>query len=70
MDAIQDLVLQQQEDALQRISRERDRQVGLAECERCAEEISSLRQRLGARLCLECQADVERVQRGVPRLAI
>lgn len=61
MDAIQDLVLQQQ-DALARITRERERQVGLAECERCDAPISALRQGLGARLCLTCQERHERDQ--------
>lgn len=62
MDAIQDLVLQQQDDALARITRERDRQVGLAECERCDAPISALRQSLNARLCLHCQEAHERHQ--------
>jgi RNA polymerase-binding transcription factor DksA len=70
MDSIQELVLQQQEDALARIERERSRATGLAECVRCDAPISALRQGLGARLCLECQGDHERRQRGVPRVAI
>lgn len=68
MDAIQDLVLQQQDDALARIERERERKAGLPECVRCGEAISALRQSLGARLCLECQEEDERrVPRGCRR---
>jgi RNA polymerase-binding transcription factor DksA len=70
MDAIQELVLRQQEDAVARIERERARATGLAECERCDAPISALRQGLGARLCLDCQSDYERRQRGMPRVAI
>lgn len=59
MDSIQDLVLREQDDSLARIERDRVRQTGLAECARCDESISALRQGLGARLCLECQDEDE-----------
>jgi RNA polymerase-binding transcription factor DksA len=59
MDSIQDLVLREQDEALARVERQRERQSGVPECLRCDEPISTLRQGLGARLCLECQADEE-----------
>jgi RNA polymerase-binding transcription factor DksA len=39
---------------------------GLRECAQCADAISDLRRRDGARLCLPCQIDAERALRGLP----
>lgn len=39
------------------------RQDGAAECDMCAAAISLLRQRLGARLCLPHQHELEQAQR-------
>jgi RNA polymerase-binding transcription factor DksA len=69
MDAEQERLLQQQEDALARFERARGRQTGLPECVHCAEAISALRQGMGARLCVECQTDQERRDRGIARVA-
>lgn len=45
--------------ALAAIERQRARQTGLPECRECGEEISALRQDLGAELCIDCQTDAE-----------
>lgn len=64
MDAVQDRVLADTEIA---IAAARSMvTIGRAECE-CGEPISVERQRLGAVRCLECQEQVERLARVVPR---
>ena len=45
--------------ALAAIERQRSRQTGLPECIECGEEISPLRQSIGATRCIDCQTDHE-----------
>lgn len=45
--------------ALAAIERQRERQTGLPECRECGEDISELRQSLGAELCIDCQTIAE-----------
>ena len=45
--------------ALAAIERQRSRQTGLPECKDCGEEISPLRQSMGAELCIDCQTETE-----------
>ncbi len=45
--------------ALAALERQRERQTGLPECRDCGEDISVLRQALGATLCIDCQTATE-----------
>lgn len=45
--------------ALAAIERQRERQTGLPHCVECGEDISQLRQSLGAELCIDCQTAAE-----------
>ena len=45
--------------ALAAIERQRERQTGLPQCRECGDDISELRQNLGAELCIDCQNDAE-----------
>lgn len=46
------------------IARRAPTQAGSTECATCGEAITPLRRDLGARLCIDCQSDLEAQQRG------
>lgn len=56
MDAVQERVQQETEDAIASVTRRRD---GAAECDECGDAVSDLRRSMGARLCLAHQAEAE-----------
>lgn len=45
--------------ALAAIERQREKQIGLPHCVECGNDISTLRQSMGATLCVECKTAAE-----------
>lgn len=65
MDEI-DLAQQRQADEIEHaLAARRPAGPGLAECRACGTAISALRTALGAQLCIECQTELEHLQRTV-----